>query len=167
MRGLAFLAILGAFILLPLPLTQASGQTEPSPEMQALDFLVGEWAYVNSQGESMGTDVCEWLGTGFVQCMASGTNAAGNTIKLLSVFGYDAAMERYTWVRYWSTGLIDDHIGWLDEDILRWVQRDSAGGRYRVTMNIESPTAMSFQWEQSVRGGDWQPGVAGRATKVR
>lgn len=140
---------------------------ERSPELQRLDALVGEWTYLDTEGNEVGSDSCTWLGTGFLQCDGVYTNPSGATIHLLSVFGYDRRMERYTWLRYWSTGLIDDHIGWLGDNVWRWVQEDSAGGRYRLTQTWESPTSVSFQWDQSIDGGDWEPSLAGKATKVR
>jgi len=135
-------------------------------ELQRLDQLIGEWAFEDPDGNEMGSEVCEWLGTGFVQCEAAFTPPEGAPIRLLSVLGYDETMERFTWVRYWNNGLIDDHIGWLGDEIWRWVQRDSAGGRFRLTQTWESPSAYSFQWEESIDGQDWEPTLAGRSTKV-
>ncbi len=157
---------LGVFLAVSLLLPLSLRGQERSAELERLDLLIGEWAFEDAEGNEIGSEVCEWFGVGFVQCEATLPGQAGATTRLLSVLGYDPAMERYTWVRYWSTGLVDYHIGWLGDGVWTWVQRDSAGGRFRLTQTWESPTSASFQWEESIEGGDWEPTIGGRATKV-
>lgn len=162
------------FVAIPMALLFSYGvpaqAQERSAELQLLGFLVGEWTLETLDAGRVGTDVCEWLGTGFLTCETNITTESGSTLRLLSVFGYDREMERYTWLRYYSNGLIDDHIGWFDGEVWRWVQRDSAGGRFRMTIKVESPTRYSFTWDQSLQGKDWEPYEPfpeGTATKVR
>ena len=57
---------------------------EQSPELQALDYWVGEWTTTSADGSS-GTQVCEWLGNSFVQCEGSFPEES-----LIWVMGYDA-----------------------------------------------------------------------------
>ncbi len=130
---------------------------ERSAAMEKLSFMVGEWVIETPADGQVGTDSCEWLGTAFLTCETLFTSPSGEEVRLLSVYGYDTAMERYTWVRYYSNGLIDDHIGWLDGDVWRWVQRDSAGGRFRLTVTDVTPTSYSLHWDRSVRGRNWEP----------
>jgi len=143
MRALGFLVA----VTLVIPLSLLS--QERSPELQRLNYLVGTWTY-ESEGSS-GTMTCEWLGTALVKCDGSGA-----TNRTVGLFGYDPQREVYTWMRYWGSGLVDDHIGWVDGDTWRFVQRDSAGGIYRCIMVEDSPTQISVRWYQSVRGGDWE-----------
>ena len=64
MRRVLGVLVMGS-LLIPLSL---QGQ-EQSPELQKLDYWVGEWTTTNSDG-SDGTMACKWIGSFFVSCEA-------------------------------------------------------------------------------------------------
>lgn len=142
------------------PAQQAAG-----PEHERLGFWVGEWSYVVGGGS--GTLTAERLGDFFIQMTEAYTSPAGNTVRILSVIGYDPAEKAYTWHRYWSSGYSDAAKGWVHDDTWRFVIDEPVGRKARVTMVEESPDVIVFKWERSVEGGPWEVTSEGRTTKVR
>jgi hypothetical protein len=147
---------------LTIPLTLHA--QERSPELQRLDYLVGQWEWDSDAGS--GTMICDWLGSRVLKCQSDFTFPDGNTSQTVSIMRYNVSRKCYTWVRYWGHGVVDDHWGWVDGNTWSWTQRDSAGAQYRFVMVEDSPTYMSTQAYQSVDGGDWVHYADMTATKV-
>jgi hypothetical protein len=152
------------FVLLAIPSTALT--QDRSPELQRLDYFVGEWT-IDAGDVGTGEMACEWLGARVLTCNAEFTYASGATVNSAEVWRHNQERGFYTWLRYWGNGLLDDHIGWVEGNTWTWSQRDSAGGLYRFIMIEEAPTGMSMRMEQSVRGGDWQHVGNATLAKVR
>ena len=137
-----------------------------SPELERLDYYVGEWT-VDAGDRGSGLFTCKWLGASVLTCESEFDFSSGVTVETVGLWSYNAEREFYTWMRYWGSGNVDDHVGWVDGDTWTWMQRDKPGGHYRFVFIEESSTEMSQQWWQSIRGAEWE--LAGNATltKVR
>jgi hypothetical protein len=154
-------ALLALCVVLLAP-TQALAQR--SPELQALDRLVGEWTYDQMEGGG----ACEWIGESFVVCISRWTDASGAARANSWVNGYDAAAKVYTTWRFNDNGYRDSGFGWRTGDnTWTWVFDSTAGRKLRFTAEFPSETVYTYKWARSVEGGAWEDTSAGSMTKVR
>jgi hypothetical protein len=141
-------------VLFPLFTLPQQVVAQQPPEAQRLGWFVGDWTYDHLDG---GTK-CEWLGDFIVHCQSSWINSAGDSVEVVFLTGYDPEAEVYTAHRFYS--------GWVDGDTWSFVYEGPAGARYRITM-VASEDTWTYEWHTSVKGGPWEPGSTGSATRVR
>lgn len=158
MRRLAWLTTTLAVSLLLFP-AFASAQ-DRSPELQKLDYFVGEWTYGSE--ESPGSMHFEWFGS-FLRC----TEVTSRGVEVLHIWGYDPDDEVYRGCRYYETGYADCFHGWFSENQFAWVVEGRLSPITKIAFNLESPSTYTFQWSRMVEGGDWEDRAVNRAVKVR
>ena len=126
-------ALLALSVLLLIP---AQALAQRSPELQALDPLVGEWAYDHLEGGG----ACEWIGESFMVCIMRWTDASGAARASTWVNGYDAAAKVYTSWRFNDNGYRDSASGWRHGDTWTWVYDGTAGRKLRFTAVLAPKT---------------------------
>lgn len=134
---------------------------ERSPELQRLEYFVGDWTY--GDPESPGTMHFEWFGSSFLR----GREISPRGTEYLHVWGYDEEEGAYTGCRYATNGYSDCFTGWFHEDRMIWFFGGSLNPLRRITFIFESPAAYTFRWARSVEGGDWETTSEGRSVRVR
>ena len=155
-RTLGVLLVLS--MLVPLGL---QGQ-EASPELQKLDYWVGEWTSSASDG-SVEKSECNWLGDSFVQCEGDFTDGS-----MLWVMGYDAVAGGYTCAYFngnGENGAFDSAT--LEGDTWTWLVEVPTGGQYRQTFVMESEDVMISKGELTEDGVEWVVQVEDRMTRVK
>lgn len=75
--------------------------------------------------------------------------------------------EAFIWNRFWSSGYVDQAIGWMQDDAWVFLFLDPPGNVRRMTMAFESPDRIRFMWEQAREGGAWQKVSEGKTNRVR
>jgi hypothetical protein len=155
-RALSVLLVLS--LLVPLGL---QGQ-ERSPELQALDYWVGEWTGTDTEG-SMGTIVCKWLGNSFVQCEGDSPDGP-----VLWVMGYDATEGAYTTAFFFGNGENGafDTVT-LQDGTMTWLINIPTGGQFRGTWVLESQDVMTYKGEVAEEGGDYVVQAELRVTRIK
>ena len=153
---------LGALLVLSLFVPLGVQGQEASPELQKLDYWVGEWTSTDSDGSS-GKSECKWLGDSFVQCEGDFTDGS-----MLWVMGYDAEKGTHT-VSYFSSdgenGAFDSAT--LEGDTWTWLVEVPTGGGYRQTFVMESEDVMISKGELTEDGVEWVVQVEDRMTRVK
>ena len=159
MRRLISVALPLAFLFLSAIPTLAQ---ERSPELQRLDWFVGNWTFNEVEGESE----CERLGDYIVHCNSAWTTADGNPVEAVFLMRYDAEAEVYRGYRFYSGGYADVALGWVEDDTWTFVYEGPAGARFKFT-GVASGDTWTFVWHRSVQGGPWEQTSEGSMTKVR
>ena len=153
---------LGALLVLSLLVPLGVQAQEQSPELQALDYWVGEWTSTGSDG-SGGTQVCKWLGNSFVQCEGDDTNGS-----ILWVMGYDATEGGYTTSYFFDNGENGafDTVT-LQDGTMTWLIDIPTGGQFRGTWVLESQDVLTYKGEMAEEGGEWVVQDEIRMTRVK
>ena len=153
---------LGALLVLSLLVPLGVQAQEQSPELQALNYWVGEWTSTGSDG-SGGTQVCKWLGNSFVQCEGDDTNGS-----ILWVMGYDATEGGYTTSYFFDNGENGafDTVT-LQDGTMTWLIDIPTGGQFRGTWVLESQDVLTYKGEMAEEGGEWVVQDEIRMTRVK
>ena len=166
---------LGAAVLL-LAVT-AGAQTPPTPAHQRLSYFVGHWKTegvvhagpFSPGGAFSSDDHAEWMdGEFFVVTRAASTTPQGRQFQL-SVLGYDAQQQVYTFSAFNNAGVRTTATGTVDGDTWTWVSADTIGGqtiRLRHTITMASPSAYTFRFDLSTDGATWSTFIDGKTTKT-
>ncbi len=80
---------------------------------------------------------------------------------------WDPQKEAYVWNRYWSSGYVDQGVGWLQDDTWTFLFLGTPGAIQRLNMAFESEDVLGFKWERSVKGGSWEVIGEGRTVRKR
>ena len=170
------LAVLASILFITIAGAFAQGPPPPAPELQKLDYFVGNWTMdgdikpgpMGSGGKSTGTAREEWMdgkyflvshGT-FGGVMGEGTETA--------YMGYDSSKNVYTYDAFNSLGMHDIATGKLDGDTWTWLFDQNMGGmtmKGRFTMKMVSPTSYTYKFELSQDGSSWNVFMDGKANK--
>jgi Protein of unknown function (DUF1579) len=146
----------------------------PAPELQKLNFFVGDWkseAIVHGAAGSVGKKYtsashAEWMEGGFFLIENWHWKIDGDTAKELSIKGYDSAHNVYTYHAFTSHGDVFYDTGTVDGGIWTWIRQQGSGavGRYTITMTL--PASYSFQFDSSEDGANWTTIMEGTALKL-
>jgi hypothetical protein len=144
-----------------------AGPPKPTPEHQKLEMWVGDWSGSGELkpgpfgpgGPVSWTEKCAWFGdAGFhVVCKSEGTGPMG-PMKGLGIMGYDPEKKVYTHYGVDTHGWMAHSKGNLSGKNWTFQSKDRMEGKTyhsRFTMNMESPTRMTFAWEMSEDGENW------------
>ena len=171
-------AVLAALVFAGTPLlsSQEAGPPKPGPEQQKLAYFVGNWTFEGTMqpgpmgpgGKASGSDKCEWFPGGFhLVCRSDGTGPTGE-MHGLSLMGYNAEQQAYTWYGIDNSGFGDGASGQLQGDTWSWQSESMMGGqsvKMRYTVVQRSAEAYSWRMEMSMAGGPWT--LAGEGTETR
>ncbi len=144
-----------------------AGPLEPTPEHKKLEMWVGSWTGSGEMksgpfgpgGPMNWTEECSWFGgAGFnVVCKSKGTGPTGPK-KGLGIMGYDPEKKVYTHYGVDTGGWMGLSEGTLSGENWTFRSEETMDGKTyhgRFTMQMESPTRMTFQWEMSEDGTNW------------
>ena len=149
---------------------------KPGPEHARIAYFAGTWQFegeakaspMGPAGKLSGTDTCAWFTGGFhLICEGDMTGPRGAG-KGGSIWGYDAAQQRYTYFGYNSLGDGFYVLGNVAGNVWTWnTEFPVEGGaiQARVTLTEQSPTAYTYKFETSPDGTNWTVIEDGRATK--
>jgi len=132
-----------------------------------LDFFRGIWT-VKGQ-EATYREVCAWLpGGGFVACNAEDRSDPAPSFSL-SVFGYSAADDQYTYHGFSNSGAQRTLRGNLHEGIWRFHGESERGPNRRRWQVTIAPTSTGFRFREEVsdRSGPWRAAVEMEYLRVR
>jgi len=159
MKNILLISTMVLFSIFALPQQVAAQQP---PEAKSMDFLVGDWEYVDVEGGV----TCKWLGDFIINCQGSWTNDAGNTVEAVFLQRYDPEAKIYTAHRFYSGGYTDSGLAWVDGDTWTTVYEGSGGTRNRFTGVISGDT-WTYEWHRSVKGKPWERTSEGSMKKVK
>ncbi len=157
--GVACLALLGPANLF----AQSPAVPQPGPEVQKLDYFVGEWTFEGENkasafgpaGKFSGTETCEWFTGRFqVMCRSAATGPTGKVLAL-SVYAYDPEAKEYTLYAIDSSGFNVLAHGTSNGDTWTWNWTGTVGGKpakIQATMQT-SKGYFTGTTEGSVGGG--------------
>ncbi len=160
MRNILAVAASLAVFAAAAPFAQAPAPPRPGPEIQKLQYFVGQWKFEGETRESpfgpagkfSGGETCEWFAGGFqVTCRATSTGPTG-VITGLSVYGYDAETKQYTFYGIDSTGFNATARGTVSGDTWSFEWAGTMGGKpakIRATMQT-TPTSFTGRTEASI-----------------
>jgi hypothetical protein len=169
-------SVLMACILTAAAATAQMQPPKPAPELKKLDVFVGSWTLDGTMkpgsmgpgGSMTENEKCEWMEGGFyLVCHSDYKSSMGNGVGL-SVMGYSADDEAYTYREFNSFGEFDDSRGWLDSDTWTWTSDEKMGGttmKGRFTMKMTSTTSYNFTFDMSQDGTKWSTVMEGKASK--
>ena len=170
--------ILLALIAILVSSTYAQGPPTPAPELNKLNFMVGDWTTEGTfvpgppgtpPSKFTSTDHNQWMDGNFFLVSNSEANMEGmGKIKGLVVMGYDPDQKVYTYRSFNSMGQSEYSTGTVNGDTWTWTGDEHFGGmtfKGRVTMKVLSPTAYNIKFELSQDGQTWFPAMDGKATK--
>ena len=117
------------------------------------------------------TEECTWFAeAGFhVVCKSQGTSPTGGPMHGLGIVGYNAAKKVYTHYGVDSDGWSGDSEGSHTGDAWTFLSTETMEGKTyhtRFTMNMTSPTEMTFSWEMSEDGKSWTTLMDGTSKKM-
>ena len=145
-------------LTLVLVAAMSASMADADPRAQ-LDFFRGIWT-VKGQ-EATYREVCAWLpGGGFVACNAE--DRSGPTPDFsLSVFGYSAADDQYTYNGFSGSGAQRALRGHLHDGIWRFHGESEHGSNRRRWQVTIAPTSAGFHFREEVsdRSGPWRTAV--------
>jgi hypothetical protein len=176
LRGLVGLALV--LLLASVGFAQEPPETpQPTPEHKELAMWVGDWKGSGEMepgpfgpgGSMEWTENCSWFSENHLHivCASKGDGPMG-PMKGLAIIGYDAVKKVYTHYGVDSSGWSDlsegVHVG------SEWIFKSEMmveGNKYhsRFTMNVQSPSKMTFAWEVSADEQDWVTLMDGTSTK--
>ncbi len=142
---------------------QAPAPPKPGPEVQKLQYFIGEWKYEGDNKESpfgpagkfSGTETCEWFAGGFqVICRGTATGPMGKATTL-GIVGYDPETKEYTYYGIDSTGFNALARGTATGNTWTYDWSGTVGGKpakIRATMQT-SPAFYTGKTEFSFGGG--------------
>jgi Protein of unknown function (DUF1579) len=160
----------------------AWGQTEappkPSPELQKLNYFVGNWT---SEGDMkpgpMGPggkitikEDAKWMDGGFfVVFHSSFTGTMGNGTAI-AFMGYDPQEKVYTYDEFNSMGEAVHSKGHLEGDTWTWTNEMKMGPQTiqaRFLQKIVSPSTYTYKFEMSPDGSNWNLVMDGKDVKSK
>ena len=152
-RILGFLSLL---LIFPV------GVQAQNPEMEKVQFYVGEWTYEHSSGH--GTMSFEMFGDNLLVGKEVYTTNAGTTTRMFHVMGYDRDEGVYWWRRFTRSSGGSFFKGMLEGDT--WTYQ-SEGSNLRMVQVMESEEVINFRWERLSEDGSWEVGIQGTTRKVK
>ncbi len=179
MKRPSYLALVLMFVSGQVVLAQAPQQTpKPGPEVKRLGYFAGNWSTEGETKQSLfgpagkfnGSDHNEWFTGGFFLVLHSEAKGPMGEMKGLSLMGYNAAEQVYTYNGFDNMGTAESAKGTVRGDTWDWTSESKMGGKAvksRYTIKELSPTSYSFKWEASVDGGPWSTIMEGKSTKTK
>lgn len=154
------------------------GPPKPGPEHKKLERFAGTWkgkgdmrpGPMGPGGAMSWTETCEWFEGGFhLVCRSEGTNPMGK-IKGISILGYDAQKQKYTFYGADNSGWSGYSLGTYDQAGKTWnfTSEESFGGKTmqgRFVIKEVSDKKQTFVWEMSDDGKTWITMMEGESTK--
>lgn len=150
---------------------------EPTPEHAKLGMWVGSWAGSGEMksgpfgpgGPMSWTEDCSWFaGSEFhVVCKSKGTGPMG-PMRGLGIMSYDVAKKVYTHYGVDSNGWSGYSEGTRSGDDWTFRGKETLEGKTyhsRFTMEMKSPTELTFRWEMSEDGENWTAMMTGISEK--
>ena len=150
---------------------------KPTAEHEALGQWVGSWAGKGEMkpgpfgdgGPMAWTEECSWFGGGKfnVVCKSEGSGAMG-PMKGLGIIGYDVNKKAYVHFGVDSGGWMNYALGERTGDTWTFTAKEQMGEQVfhsRFSMTMESPGRMTFSWEMSENGTDWNLMMDGTSEK--
>jgi len=147
---------------LPLLMILPVGVQAQTPEMEKIQFYVGEWNYEHSSGH--GTMVFERFGDDLIYAKEEYTTNAGSLIRMFHVMGYDSDEGVYWWRRFTRSSGGSFFKGGLEGNTWTFT---AEGGQLRMVQVMESDGVVNFRWESLAEDGSWEAGIQGTIRKVR
>ena len=152
---------------------------KPAPELQKLDYFVGEWLTEGTiapgpwgaGGPFSWTENTKWMSGNFFLVghwdfkMPSELGGPGEEI---FVIGYDAHRNVYTFDAFSSLGLHQISEGSVNGDTWTWTSRAAYGAQtvhQRMIMKVLSPTSYILKFEISEDAKTWKTFMEGKAVK--
>ena len=148
------------------------------PEVQKLSYLAGNWkldgeivaGVLGPGGKFTASTEAEMMKGGFFVVAHEHYGGSSGEENALSVTGWDAAKQQYTYYGFSEDGSTEISTGHATADGLVWTHGASWKGvpatvRYTVTM--VSPVLYTMRSEISVAGKDWTLFLTGTARKGR
>jgi hypothetical protein len=154
----------GLTLALVATMSTCIADTDPRAE---LDVFQGIWT-VKGQ-EATYREVCAWLpGRGFLACNAEDRSEPAPGFSM-SVFGYSAADDHYTYHGFSGSGTQRSLRGSLHEGIWRFHGESERGPNRRRWQVTIAPTSTGFQFREEVsdRSGPWRTAVEIEYLRVR
>jgi hypothetical protein len=177
MKRISTIALL-SFLFATLLAQAQMPMPTPAPELQKLDYFVGNWSMdgdlkpgpMGSGGKATGTERNEWMdGKFFLASHATYGGVMGKGVEQ-AFMGYDADQKVYTYDAFNSMGQHESSRGTLEGDTWIWLADENMGGQKmkgRFTMKIVSPTAYNYKYEMSPDGSSWVTVMDGKAVKTK
>jgi hypothetical protein len=151
--------LFGFAILLP------SGIQGQTPEVEKVQFFVGEWTY--EMGEASGRMEFEFFGDHLLVGKEVQNSGSGDAIRYLHVMGYDAEGGTHWWQAFVNSPSSEVFRGSAEGNTWTWVGPEEAEPKMRFIIDLESDDLFQGRWERSVEGGPWEVTVRATATRVR
>ena len=139
---------LGLFVVVCLLLPLSLQGQEQSPELQKLDYWVGEWTGTNSDGSS-GTMACRWLGTFFVSCEAE---SPGFAVVWVMEHNAEKGYKLTSFNNSGESGTINFSV---QGNAWTWPWEVPNVGQFRMVWVMESEDVLTLEAEMSEAGGEW------------
>ncbi|HJX83029.1 MAG TPA: DUF1579 family protein [Candidatus Angelobacter sp.] len=172
-------ALIAVFVLVAAAAAQTPPTPKPGPELQKLQYLVGNWrsegdlkpSPFGPGGKFTATDHFEWMQGGFFLVNHStGSGGGMGSVTSLAIMGYDPEEKIYTYDEFNSNGEADHSKGTINGDTWTWTSTTKMGGqtiRGRFTMTVISSTVYSYKFEMAAPGADFNLVMEGKSTKVK
>ena len=162
--------------------TPAAAETmpKPSPELERLGYLVGDWTSQGTiqpspsgpGGKFSGSVHNEWYPGGFFLMTKGEMTMSGmGAVKELAIFGYDPEKKVYTYHGINSVGEALTSTGTVSGADWTWTNETTVKGKTyknKFTVHEESPTSYTMKLDISEDGGKtWKTVMDGKATKKK
>ena len=146
--------------------TAAPSARAPFAEVRRLGEFVGTWKISGQMqkspmgpgGKTTATQTCSWFdGEYFLVCHTDGTTPMGKS-KGMSVFGWDADHQNYTFFSIDSMGMTSSAKGKADGKTWTWMSEEKMSGKTvksRFVMTQESADRNRMTWSISPDGQTW------------
>ncbi len=168
--------IIASMFLLTAAVAQGPAPPKPAPELKKISYFVGNWT---SEGDMkagpMGPggkvtihEEAKWMDGGFFVVLHSSFKSGMGDGTGISLMGYDAQDDVYTYDEFNSMGEAVHSKGNVEGDTWTWINEMKMGPqtvKARFTQKILSPTSYSFKFEMSPDGTTWNLIMDGKATK--
>jgi Protein of unknown function (DUF1579) len=153
----------------------------PDPELQRLAPLLGTWTSEEHTRDSVlgpgvpvvSNETFEWLEGGYFMVSSYETRFGDEPVQIgVNYWGYDAAEERFQIVFFSNNGPYapegNHYYGVVEDGTLTF--EGPARFRYRLgedgRVELNGDGTVSVRWWLRDEGGDWQPWMDNRFTKV-
>ncbi len=178
MKRLTFVVVAaGLVVLFVRAAAQAPAPPKPGPEVQKLQYFVGQWKFDGDNKESpfgpagkfSGTETCEWFAGGFQVICRGETTAPTGKATTLSIVAYDQETKEYTYYGIDSTGFSALARGTVKGDTWTYTWSGTVGGKpAKIVATMQtSPSFYTGTTEAAFGGGPLAAFSTVKETRVR